>query len=60
MKGKLRCQAQGTMVEREVNYIPVRFILAIILAVLETLAIMAILVVLCYYVPYFYLMVWAT
>lgn len=60
MKGKLRYQVQGTTVEREVNYIPVRFILAIVLAVLETLAIMAILVALCWYVPYFYLLVWIT
>ena len=60
MKGKLRYQVEGRTVEREVNYIPVRFILAITLAVLETLAILAIVTAFCYYVPYFYLLVWCT
>lgn len=60
MKGKLRYPVAGAIVEREVNYIPVRFILAITLAVLETLAILTIVTALCYYVPYFYLLVWCT
>lgn len=60
MKGKLRYQVEGRTVEREVNYIPVRFILAIVLAVLETFAILAIVAALSYYVPYFYLLVWCT
>ena len=60
MKGKLRYQVEGRTVEREVNYIPVRFILAIMLAVLETLTILTIVAALSYYVPYFYLLVWCT
>ena len=60
MKGTLRYQIDGRTVEREVNYIPVRFILAIALAVLETLTIVAIVIALCYYVPYFYLAVFVT
>ena len=60
MKGILRYQVEGRMVEREVNYVPVRFILAIALAVLETVTIVAIVIALCYYVPYFYLAVFAT
>lgn len=42
------------------TYIPFRYILAIVIAVLETVTIVAIVLGLCYYVPYFYLMVWAT
>ena len=60
MKGILRRRIGGRTVEREVNYIPARFLLAITLAILETAAIVAIVIALCYYVPYFYLAVWAT
>ena len=34
MKGKLRYQVEGRTVEKEVNYIPVRFIRAIVFAIL--------------------------
>lgn len=60
MKGKIQYKVEGKMVEREVNYIPVRFILAIALAVMETLTILLIVTALCYYVPYFYLAVFCT
>lgn len=46
--------------EREVNYIPVRYIVAIALAILETAAVIAIVLLLSYYVPYFYLAMWVT
>lgn len=48
------------MVEREVNYIPVRYILAILITIFKILAVISILIALCYYVPYFYLAAWAT
>ncbi len=48
------------MVEREYNYIPVRYIIAAIITILEVLTIVAIAVALCYYVPYFYLAAFAT
>ena len=38
-------------VEREIDYIPVRYIIAVLISVLEVLAILAILFALCYYVP---------
>ena len=61
MKKKIRIQyAAGRTEEREVNYIPVRYILALILAVLETVAVITILVLFGKYVPYFYLAMWAT
>lgn len=46
--------------EREINYIPVRYIVAILVAVLETTAVIAVVMLLSYYVPYFYLAMWAT
>ena len=60
MKGKLRYQVEGRTVEKEVNYIPVRFILAIVLAILETVAVIASVLACSYYIPYFYLLVLAT
>ena len=60
MKRTLRYQVEGRIVEKEVNHVPVRFILAIILAVLETAAVIAAVMVCSYYIPYFYLLVWAT
>ena len=45
---------------KQETYIPFRYIVAITFAVLETAAIVAIVIALSYYVPYFYLMVWMT
>lgn len=60
MKRKLRYRVENRQVERDINYIPVRYILAILIAVLEVAAIIGILAALCYYVPLFYLLAWAT
>ena len=60
MKGKLRYIKEGRTVEKEVNYIPVRFILAIVFAILETAAVIAAVIACSYYIPYFYLLVWVT
>lgn len=60
MKGKLRYQVDGRTVEKEVNYIPVRFILAIVFAILETAAVIAAVMACSYYIPYFYILVWLT
>ena len=45
---------------KKMNDIPFRYCLAIILAILETLAILAIVIALSYFVPYFYLFIWMT
>lgn len=61
MKKKLRIRYDAnTTVEREVNYIPVRYILAIGMAVLETAMIIAVMLIMGKFVPYFYLAMWAT
>lgn len=46
--------------EKEVNYIPVRFIIAILLIVLETAAVLGIVILCAIYIPYFYLAMYAT
>lgn len=56
MKRKYRYNVNDKQIEREYSYIPIRFILAILLTVLEVAAIIGIMVVLCIYVPYFYLL----
>ncbi len=61
MKRKLRFRYDGRAeLEKEVNYIPLRYILAIALAVAETVIIIAIVLWLSYYVPYFYIAVFLT
>ena len=56
---RIRYDANRTE-EREINYIPFRYILAILLAILETAAVIGIVLLMSYYVPYFYLAMWAT
>ena len=46
--------------EREYSYSPFRYILAVFITLFEVLAVIGIVVALCYYVPYFYLAAWAT
>ena len=47
-------------IKREYEYIPVRYILAILITIFEIAAIIGIVAVLCYYVPYFYILAYAT
>ena len=60
MKRKLNYFINDKQVEKEVNYIPVRYILAFLLTVGEVLTIIGIVIALCYYVPYFYIAAWIT
>jgi cardiolipin synthase len=47
-------------VDREITYIPLRYIIAMMLVVFEICAIIATVVALCYFVPYFYLLAYVT
>ncbi len=60
MKRKYTYQAGDKTIEREYNYIPVRYIIAMLITVFEILAIIGIVIACCYYIPYFYLLAWAT
>ncbi len=60
MKRKYSYSVNGKRVEREYNYIPVRYIIAVALAALSVAGVIATLVVLCRFVPYFYLAAYAT
>jgi hypothetical protein len=61
MKKTIRIHYDGHRTkQQQINYIPIRYIIAILLAVLETAAVIAIVMLLSYYVPYFYLAMWVT
>lgn len=60
MKQIIRYYIEQKEVEREYNYIPFRYILAILIAIFEVGAIIAIVIALCNYVPYFYILCWIT
>ena len=60
MKRKYKIKAGNRIIERQYSYIPVRYILAALITLFEVLAIIGVMVALCYYVPYFYLAAFAT
>lgn len=60
MKRPLRYMRNDELVEKEVNYIPVRYIIAFAITVFEVLAVLGIVAAMCYYVPYFYILAWLT
>lgn len=60
MKKKITIRNKNGVKEREVNYIPVRFIIAILLIILETAAVIGITMLCAVYIPYFYLAMYAT
>ena len=60
MKKTISYEVNEKTIHREINYIPVRYILAVLITLFEVLAVIGIVVALCYYVPYFYLAAWAT
>lgn len=60
MKRKIRYKAGNKIIERDVNYIPVRYIVAAIIAIFEILAVIGIVIGCCYYIPYFYIAAYIT
>ena len=60
MKKTISYKVNEEDVQREINYIPVRYIIAVLITVFEVAAIIGILIALCYYVPYFYIAAWLT
>lgn len=60
MKKTITYDVNMQTVQKEINYIPVRYIIAVLITLFEVLAVIGIVVALCYYVPYFYLAAYAT
>ena len=55
MKKKIKYNVNEKVVEKEINYIPVRYIIAIIITVLEIALVIGAVVLCCAYIPYFYI-----
>ncbi len=60
MKRKYSYKVESKTVEREYTYIPFRFILAMLITIFEVAAVVAIVILLCRYVPYFYIAAYIT
>ncbi len=60
MKKTMQYTVNGKSVKRVVNYIPVRYVLAILITVLEVLTVIGVVAAFCYFVPYFYIAAWLT
>lgn len=60
MKKKIKVYEKGKSVEKEIQYIPVRYIIAILITMLEIVAVIATVFILAIYVPYFYIAILLT
>lgn len=60
MKKTIKVFEKNQYVEKEVNYIPFRYIVAMLLTIFEIVSIIAIMVILALYVPYFYVAIMIT
>ncbi len=60
MKKNIKIYHNGKYVDKEINYIPTRYIFAILGTILEVVSIIGVMVILALYVPYFYLAILAT
>ena len=60
MKRTYTVKTATETIEREYNYIPVRYILAVMITLFEILAIIGLVVACCYYIPYFYIAAFLT
>lgn len=60
LKKVYRVRMNNKEVDKEITYIPLRYIIAMMLVVFEICAIIATVVALCYFVPYFYLLAYVT
>ncbi len=60
MKKKIIIHDRYGVKEKEIDYIPVRFIIAMLLIIFETAAVITVTLLCGAYIPYFYLAMWAT
>lgn len=60
MKRTIRYDVNRKTVEREVEYIPVRYIIAVMITLFEVSAVIGITLIFCRYVPYFYIAAYLT
>ena len=60
MKKNIKVYEKGKYIEKEINYIPTRYIFAVIITILEICMIIAAVVLCAIYIPYFYIAIYLT
>jgi len=60
VKRKYKIKQGAKTIEREYNYIPVRYIISAMIALVEILSIIGVTIACCYYIPYFYIAAFIT
>ena len=60
MKKTYEYRVNGKTLQRQYNYIPIRYILAVLITAFEVLAVIGLVVLCCCYIPYFYIAAWLT
>ena len=60
MKRKIKVYQNGQYVEKEITYIPIRYIISVLLTIIEILLIIGVMVVLAIFIPYFYIAILLT
>ena len=60
MKKTISYDVNNQKVEKEINYIPFRYIIAVLISLFEVLAVIGIVIAMCFYVPYFYVAAYLT
>ena len=60
MKKNIKVYDKGKYIDKEINYIPLRYIISILMAIVEIASIIAILVLLTLLIPYFYISIYIT
>lgn len=60
MKKRVKIYKNRKFVDKEINYIPLRYIISILLAILEIIAIIGVMVLMAMYIPYFYISIIVT
>jgi cardiolipin synthase len=60
MKRKYKISTGKETIEREYNYIPVRYIIAVMITLFEVSAVIGVVIACCYYIPYFYIAAFIT
>ncbi len=60
MKKTYKISTGKETIEREYNYIPVRYIMAVLITLFEILAIIGTVIACCYFIPYFYIAAFLT
>ena len=58
MRRKYQIHTGKETIERRYNYIPVRYIVAVMITVFEIAAVIGAVVACCYYIPFYYLAAW--